>query len=273
MSTEIKLPELNSEYALTSEQIASYQENGHILLREVCTREEIEAYRPVIVNAVKRLNTETRPIEERDTYGKAFLQTMNLWESDEGSQKFVFGKRFARIAAQLMQVSAVRLYHDQALFKEGHGGLTPWHQDQYYWPLDTPLTITMWMPLVDVSTQMGTMTFASGSHREGFLGHLAISDQSEETFNRMVKEKGYDMFDSGVMQAGDASFHAGWTLHSAPGNQSETTREAMTIIYYADGARISQPDNKNRFDDLARWMPGQQPGELASSRLNPILYP
>jgi ectoine hydroxylase-related dioxygenase (phytanoyl-CoA dioxygenase family) len=273
MSTEILLPELDSEYVLTPEQIASYQENGHILLRNVCTREEIEAYRPVILNAVKRLNTETRPIEERDTYGKAFLQTMNLWESDEGSRKFVFSKRFAQIAAQLMQANAVRLYHDQALFKEARGGLTPWHQDQYYWTLDTPLTITMWMPLVDVSTEMGTMTFASGSHREGFLGHLEISDQSEETFNRMVKERGFHLFKSGDMRAGDATFHAGWTLHSAPGNHSDTTREVMTIIYFADGARIIQPDNKNRWNDLERWLPGQEPGELAGSPLNPILYP
>ena len=59
------------------------------------------------------------------------------------------------------------------------GGATPWHQDQYYWPLSTDQTITMWMPLVDVPSSVGTMTFASGSHRLGFLGSYAISDESE----------------------------------------------------------------------------------------------
>ena len=39
-------------------------------------------------------------MDQRDTYGKAFLQTMNLWESDEDVRKFVFARRFARIAAE-----------------------------------------------------------------------------------------------------------------------------------------------------------------------------
>ena len=49
-------------------------------------------------------------------------------------------------------------------------------------------------------------------------------------------------------------------------------REVMTIIYYADGARITEPDNPHRPADLARWFPGQRPGEIASSKLNPLLY-
>jgi len=211
-------------------------------------------------------------MSERDTYGRAFLQIMNLWENDEECKRFVFAKRFAKLAADLMGVEGVRLYHDQALFKEPGGGHTPWHQDQYYWPLDTNNTITMWMPLVDATAEMGTMTFASRSHTEGFLGHLEISDESEAKFQQFVADRGYPLSACGPMKAGDVTFHSGWTLHSAPGNATETTREAMTIIYFADGARLLNPDNKNRQNDLERWHPGQQPGEVASSRINPILY-
>jgi ectoine hydroxylase-related dioxygenase (phytanoyl-CoA dioxygenase family) len=81
----------------------------------------------------------------------------------------VLSKRFARVAATLLDVESVRLYHDQALCKEPGGGRTPWHQDQYYWPLDTDRTITLWMPVVDVPADVGSMTFASGSHRLGDL--------------------------------------------------------------------------------------------------------
>lgn len=266
------LPALQSEYTLTAESAESYQNNGHVLLRGVCSREEVAAYREAIVECVRRHNREGRPIEQRDTYGKAFLQTTNLWEVDESVKRFTFARRFAKVAADLMGVNAVRLYHDQALFKEAGGGHTPWHQDQYYWPHETNNTITMWMPLVDASEEMGTMTFASGSHREGFLGHLEISDRSDEEFQRLVEERGYRLTSCGAMRAGDASFHSGWTLHSAPGNRTNVTREAMTIIYYADGTRLLEPDNKNRQADLERWHPGQQPGELAASPLNPLLY-
>src|SRR3982751_6094643 len=156
--------DLSSEYPVSKEMIREYQANGHILCRGLASKQEVEFYRQAILDGVQKLNTERRKMEERDTYGKAFLQIFNLWRQNETLKKFVLAKRFAHVAAQLMGVERVRLYHDQALFKEPGGGHTPWHQDQYYWPLDTKNTVTMWMPLVDISTDMGIMKFASGTH-------------------------------------------------------------------------------------------------------------
>ncbi len=45
------------------------------------------------------------------------------------------------------QVEGVRVYADQALYKEPHGGYTPWHCDAFYWPLATDKAITAWVPL------------------------------------------------------------------------------------------------------------------------------
>jgi ectoine hydroxylase-related dioxygenase (phytanoyl-CoA dioxygenase family) len=210
-------------------------------------------------------------MEDRDTYGKAFLQIMNLWEVDENVRRFTLAKRFAKIAADLMSVERVRLYHDQALFKEAGGGHTPWHQDQYYWPIDTDNTITMWMPLVDISVEMGMLTFASGSQELGFLGNLAISDDSEKILGDLVKEKDYPVTRANTMKAGDATFHAGWTLHSAPGNHSDTMREVMTIIYMADGAKVTQPKNQNQEADRQRWLMGLEAGSVIDSPLSPVI--
>lgn len=267
------LPELGGEYPVTSAQASQYQQDGHILLRGVASRSELAAFLPGIRSAVERFNAETRPLEERDTYGKAFLQVMNLWARDEVARRFVTSRRFAKIAADLMIVRGVRLYHDQALYKEPGGGMTPWHQDQYYWPLDTEKTITMWMPLVDVSAAMGTMSFASGSQRNGYLGKLPISDESEEVFKRFIADHGYELFNAGAMAAGDATFHSGWILHGASGNQSGRAREVMTIIYFADGARVTEPLNPNQERDMTRWLPGLSPGDLAASALNPLVHP
>jgi ectoine hydroxylase-related dioxygenase (phytanoyl-CoA dioxygenase family) len=263
---------LSQDYLLLDEQIEAYQRNGHILLKGVCSAEEIRTYEPPIKAAVERYNTELRPLAERDTYGMAFLQIMNLWVRDEVVKRYTLARRFARIAAQLMGVKGVRIYHDQALFKEPGGGITPWHQDEYYWPLDTDNTLTMWMPLVDVTPDMGTLVFASGSQATGYLGKLPISDESEALFKRFVTEKGFQLVPGASMAAGDATFHSGWTMHTAPGNQSSICREVMTVIYMADGAHIKQPDNKHREDDLANWLPGCKPGDLAASPLNPLVY-
>jgi ectoine hydroxylase-related dioxygenase (phytanoyl-CoA dioxygenase family) len=262
------------EYPVTPEHRAGLRGDGHVLLRAVCSPEEIAAYRPVICSAADKLNTETRPIEERDnTYSKAFLQIMNLWAHDEAVKRFTLARRFAKIAADLLGVEGVRVYHDQALFKEPGGGPTPWHQDQYYWPLDTDNTITMWMPLVDIPQEVGSITFASGSHLLGYLGEFAISDESDRVFAEMIAERNLRLTNYGAMSAGDATWHYGWTLHGAPGNPTGLMREVMTIIYFADGARVVDPgDNPNRQDDIDWWLPGSQPGDLAATELNPLVY-
>lgn len=272
MTDLIDLPKLTSEYPVTPAQRAQFARDGHIVLPAVMSREEAAAYRPHLTEAVRRFNTETRPLSERDTYGRAFLQVMNLWVQSEAVRRYTLARRFAQIAADLLGVPGVRIYHDQALYKEPGGGHTPWHQDQYYWPLDTNNTLTLWMPLIDITEEMGSLIFASGSGSEGYLGKLPISDESDELFNRFIAERGYTRTSNGDMRAGDASFHNGWVIHSAPGNAGTVTREVMTVIYFADGARVIEPDNKNRVRDLASWLPGLRPGDLAASEINPLVY-
>jgi ectoine hydroxylase-related dioxygenase (phytanoyl-CoA dioxygenase family) len=262
---------LADEYFLTKDQVQQYQRDGHICLPQLVQPEEIEIYRKAILEAVEKMNTEKRALKDRDTYGKAFLQIFNLWKRNEVLKKFVLAKRFGNVAAKLMGVDRVRIYHDQALFKEAGGGHTPWHQDQYYWPLDTSKTITLWMPLVDLTKDMGIMQFASGSHNEGYILSKEISDESEAFFHRYVLERGFKISSSETMKAGDGTFHAGWTLHNAPPNNTNTMREVMTIIYFANGTRIAKPDNAWREKDLEVWLGKKKPGEEASSELNPLI--
>lgn len=270
-STLLPYPTLDDRYDVRAEELVAYQRDGHVLLREVLRPDEVSLYREIIRTAADRYNTETRPMADRDTYGKAFLQIMNLWRRDEGVRQFTLAKRFAGIAAALMGVERVRIYHDQALYKEAGGGPTPWHQDQYYWPVDTTQTITMWMPLVDISVEMGMLTFASGSQELGFLGNLEISDRSEQVLGDLVQEKGYPVTRATTMQAGDATFHAGWTLHNAPGNSSDQVREVMTVIYIADGARVTEPRNSHQEADRRTWLMSQTPGSVIDSELNPVV--
>ena len=147
---QTQIPSLNAPIELGAAQTEAYHRDGHTFVPNLVSPEEMAIYRPAINRVADSRNTETRPLAERDTYGKAFLQISNLFRDDAEVARFVLAQRFARVAAELMGVAGVRIYHDQALFKEPGGGPTPWHQDQHYWPLATDQTITMWMPLVDI---------------------------------------------------------------------------------------------------------------------------
>ena len=262
---------LDTPFSLSPEQVRRYQQDGHIILRGVASSEEIATYRPYIQENLRK-ESDKREAEGRPGgYKSYFDQVTNLWRLSEEVRRFVFAARFARVAADLMGVNGVRLYHDQALFKPVGGKATPWHQDQFYWPLDTRNTITMWMPLLDLTKDMGTMIFASGSHHNGPLASISISEESDKFYDRLVKEKGFPTA-SYDLRAGDATFHSGWTAHAAHANAGDRVREVMTIIFFADGTRILEPDNSFRAVDMQAFHPGQKPGEFAASPLNPLLY-
>ncbi len=263
---------LDALKSVSAEEAAAFQQDGHILIRDILDQDTAQYYKEVISEAAAKHNEEKRKLEDRDTYGKAFLQIMNLWLVDEEVKRFVLAKRFAKIAADLLGVDNVRLYHDQALFKEPGGGPTPWHQDQNYWPLDTSNTITMWMPLVDIpNAEMGMLTFATGSHKQNNVSDVIISDESEKTFAEYVKENNFPVVHPDAMQAGDATFHYGYTIHNAPGNSSDKMRAVMTIIYYADGAKVTEPKHQWQENDRQQWLMGKEPGSLADSAINPLL--
>jgi len=254
--------------------IARYQDEGWALVTGLATPEEIAVYRAKITQSTERLAKNYKPLEERDTYGKAFIQNMNLWVDDPEVAEYSLAKRFGKVAADLMGVSSVRIYHDQALYKEPGGGPTPWHQDQQYWPLDGVKCVTMWMPLVDITPDMGTLKFAVGSQSIGYQGPLNISDDSEAQLESLIKDRGFEVVQVGSMKAGDATFHDGWCIHGAPGNGSTTTtREVMTVIFFDADAVISEPDSPQRELDLSTWFPGLKGGDPAASKLNPVVYP
>lgn len=265
------LPDLSDFKTISKSDIADFREKGHALTRELLSPAEIAIYHDVISEAAKKYNTEKRKLEDRDTYGKAFLQIMNLWRNDEAVKKFVLSKRLAKVAADLLGVENVRIYHDQALFKEPGGGPTPWHQDQYYWPIDTTNTITMWMPLVDIDVDMGMLTFASGSQKNGALFNTEISDESEAEFDKYVQENQFDISRARTMKAGDATWHYGYTIHNAPGNKSDIMREVFTIIFLAEDAKITKPKNSWQENDLKNWLMNKEIGTLADSELNPLV--
>jgi ectoine hydroxylase-related dioxygenase (phytanoyl-CoA dioxygenase family) len=268
------LPDLSQEYPLSSDQIAQFRSEGFIILREVFRKVEVDRYRREIHKASAELNSEKRRLEDRDAYGKAFLQTLNLRIHNDGVMKLITCHRIGKMVADLLGVNGVRVFHDQSLFKEPSNGTnpTPWHQDQYYWPLEEQTTIGFWMPLVDVKERMGGMKWAVGTHKHGFLGQHAISEESQGVFEDYIQKHKCRVVEGIPMQQGDISFHYGWTLHAAGPNCSNIMREAMIGTYYADGMRVMKPTNASQENDRIKYLGGKNPGEIADSYLNTLVY-
>lgn len=271
MNHEHLLLELEQPFDLNKDLIDQYQLDGFIKIKEIFSVPLIAYFNEVISAEIDKLNIQTIELEKRDTYGKAFLQIMNLWTKSEKVKKIVFSKRLAKIASELMQVDGVRMYHDQALFKEPGGGFTPWHADQYYWPLATDKTVTAWIPLQAIGLAMGPLEFSSGSQHLQDGRTFKISDDSETVIQEKLTLNDYtkkvEPFD-----IGEVSFHSGWTFHRAGSNTTNQMRKVMTVIYMDKDMTLMEPKNENQIADWETWCPGAMIGEKIDTVLNPVIF-
>ncbi len=263
--------DLNNAYHLTSAQIAFYKKHQFIKLKQVLSEETLQYFNEVISEQVALMNKEDLALEERSTYGKAFLQLFNLWRENALVKELVFSKRIAQIASDLMEVNGVRLYHDQALFKEGGGGITPWHADQYYWPLATDKTVTAWIPLQATPLEMGPLEFSAGSHTIVEGRELEIGDESEALIQKRLRVTDFEHIIE-PFDIGEISFHSGWIFHRAGANLTNEMRKVMTIIFMDKDMLLKAPDNANQENDWHTWCPGATIGDVIDTPLNPVLY-
>jgi ectoine hydroxylase-related dioxygenase (phytanoyl-CoA dioxygenase family) len=262
---------LDANYSVTPAQVKYFSENGFIKIKNIFDATVIDYMNIVISKEVDRLNNQQIPLEERDTYGKAFLQIMNLWTHTSAVKDIVFSKKIAQIATGLMQTMGVRLYHDQALFKEPKGGHTPWHADQYYWPLDTENTVTAWIPLQATPLNYGPLEFSAGSNQLTAGRDKQISDESQAFLEAELKRHAFNHVVE-PFDVGEISFHRGWLYHRAGPNVSGNMRKVMTMIYMDKDTVLKTPENHNQQADWDTWCPGATVGQIVNTPLNPVLY-
>ena len=264
--------ELDTPMQISDAQAKQFRENGYIKVKDVFSPELLAFFDPKVTAALRENDPlKDKPHAEKTTYEKAFIQVGNIWKLDDVVAHLSTCKRAASAAAQLMGVSGVRMYHDQALYKEAGGGFTPWHVDQHYWPIETPNTVTIWFPFTAVPIEKGPLMFGRGSHLRHIARDIAISEESEALIKAEIKEhkiledfEGYDL--------GEASFHYGWTLHRAGPNTTDDARRVLTVIYVEEDAVLAEPKSDAERWDADNWMPGVKPGETVDSPLNPVLY-
>lgn len=107
--------------------------------------------------------------------------------------------------------------------------------------------VTAWVPLANVTTEMGLLTFASGSHNDMALNYWNSGQKQLEkktasgsfyVYQGKFVEERYTMANYGAMGPGDVSFHAGWTIHGGMPNVGKATREAIAVSWVPEQTKM-----------------------------------
>ncbi len=249
------------------ESVERFQREGFLHARALLRAEEARHYAGVVDEAVRvRKQFDTRGLSEKSPYEQSFIQCQYLWEDIPPLRGLTFHPRICETAAALLQAPRVRLWHDQALYKESGGRETEAHQDHPYWPIAETDTITAWIALSRTDEDSGCMGYLPGSH----LGELDFVDifrtpgDGQRLLNRTPGAS--PVFVS--CEPGDVIFHHGRTIHLAKPNRSGSVRRAYTVIYFRDGCTRSATGTHPSVD-----RDGIVPGSAIDGRATPVAWP
>jgi ectoine hydroxylase-related dioxygenase (phytanoyl-CoA dioxygenase family) len=255
--------------ALPDQLVGDFRREGFVVVPGLLSADELRRYGAAVDEAVaKRSSHDTRTLAQKSRYEQSFVQCQNLWEDSPDVRPLSFHPRVAGTAAGLLGVDTVRLWHDQALYKEPGGRETDPHQDQPYWPIVETDTITAWIPFDGSTLENGAMGYLPGSHRLGVREFVNIFFGEQEDPLARSELAGIEPVWVEV-PAGSVAYHHGLTFHLARPNATGTVRRVHTAIYFADGSTRGE----GRFPHPAVERAGIPMGGVIASDVTPVAWP
>jgi ectoine hydroxylase-related dioxygenase (phytanoyl-CoA dioxygenase family) len=259
-------------YAITSEGIRYFTENGFVVLRSVLSPRRVNELNGRVSEVMCKTNAVRRFAIPQDEYGRSFRRLMNVRQHDQEVAAFVNDVNLAEIACRLLGVSGVRISHDTAFFKPAGAPHTPVHADQYHWPVSSDRAVTAWIPLQDIALEQGPIAFYKQAHRLSDGDREALAEASQPDLKAYFAERGFDLC-SEPYNIGDVSFHLGWSFHCALPNRGNETRKVLSIVYMDENMRLTERPGKARLEVISRnWCPGCEVNGPLASALNPLVF-
>lgn len=273
LSDSVALPEradleaeLNASYELDPRAVMRFNRDGYVKLKRVLSPGALALLRLEMESSLRADLGENPQLD--------FRSGEMMWLTNEVFRQFVLSPRIAEIAALLMGVSRVRLYHDNALAKEPGCGRTPWHYDEDHFPIASRNVCTAWIPLQAIPQNMGPLAFAVGMETYRLVESVPFS-RFDTSYDRAVSdiftEQGVAL-DDGPFKLGEISFHHCLSFHTAGPNRTTESRMILATTYFEDGARVV-PAPTMVSGDWRKFMPGVDADEPIQSRYNPVCFP
>ena len=222
--------------AVSTELISALHRDGFAVIERVTTPEDLDRITRIMARLYRRYRSLARERYAWDLgvadVGQApeileINQTIEL--EPELRETLTFSR--CRALAELLLDRPVEYRFDHAIYKPAFNGrATAWHQDEAY-TLDPGLvTAHFWVPVQDVSVEMGCMQFIPGSHRERIRPHRPLE--------RLRHAHALETLDVDVsravacpLRAGDVTVHFPRTLHYTGPNLTAVPRLAWSLEF------------------------------------------
>ncbi|HIM12299.1 TPA: hypothetical protein EYM26_16065 [Candidatus Poribacteria bacterium] len=241
----------NRTQSLNQEQIKSFQDKGYLVIDRIIDSSDFDLLISVISDVVdqqaKHFYEEGRISNlcresEFDTRWYEILKQFGGQNEVYGWHTTVCGKPLFDLITHDAVLDVVgSLTNDEIQFngdfwvrpKLPSEKLTtlPWHQDSAYMPNTEHHThLSVWMPLVDVDHENGTLQFLPGSHKRGLRPHHRIEGEAFKSPTRdpIVGDAEVETLE---MKVGDLVIFNNLVFHRSLMNQTQSIRWSVDFLF------------------------------------------
>jgi len=234
----------------SAREVAFFREHGFLAVDRITSDEEIEWLARVFEYIFDPANA-SRPgapvdrsgslgADQPSTLQQAFFPEMRFPELLHTAHR----RNARRYAAALLDVAEASLTTWGHMIRKPPGGRSaPWHQDHAYWPPELRFNaVGCWLPLHDVSVEMGAMQFIPGSHRQGLKPHRH-ADEPRHNLLEVIEPVDPATAVACPLKAGGATFHHPETLHYTAPNETDRPRLAFPMEIETAPIRLETPED------------------------------
>ncbi|MGL4630161.1 MAG: phytanoyl-CoA dioxygenase family protein [Leadbetterella sp.] len=224
---------MNTGFKLSEQQIADYQRDGYVIVKNLFNKVEIEKLYQV---AIDDINQNKGAADLADQSGKK--TRLSLWfnPGDDIYGLLTRSERMVNSVGQLMEGEGVAHYHSKLMQKEPHvGGAWEWHQDYGYWYKNQFMfpnkLISVMIAITEATKANGCLQVIKGSHKIGRVNHgfsgeqmgadMVMVENCLKTMELVYVE----------IEPGDALYFHANLLHRSAANTSDTPRWSLISCY------------------------------------------
>lgn len=257
---------------VSAEDVAAFQRDGAVCLRQVLPPELVEILREGIETNLKHPSPRAKTASRADDPGR-FFEDFCCWQENDHYRQFIFHSGVGEVAGRLMSSKTARLYHDHMLTKEpGTRQRTPWHQDQPYYNIEGRMNCSMWIA-VDPVPRESTLEFIAGSHTGPWFLPRSFMDEQAKWFPEgtlaslpeIECARDRHPIIGWQVEPGDVVCFHMLTLHASGGTKGERRRRVFSVRFLGDDIRhaprpwATSPDFPGLADRLPKGAPMDHP--------------
>lgn len=236
---------------------ADFDRDGYVLLRGYLPSAEaaqVDANVQRFIAQVLPTAPETTAFYEDKSDPASIKRLQNMTALDPWFRDLYFQDRFIGLASRLLGERATATNLQWFNKPARVGGVTPPHQDGFYFMLEPNAAVTLWLALDDMDEDNGCIRYLPGSHRGAMRPHQRSNVIG---FSQGIADYGdADRAREEAIRArpGDLLAHHSMTVHRADANPSDRRRAALGFVYYAAAAKVdTERAERYRQELFAQW--------------------